>query len=113
MDEFCETSSWETNSALSDQEKDGENRAKSQGVDSREDSDSQESITSDKLVQDRWEENECRKFQKKWHDLQAQIQIYESQVTNGNPNLPAVMQAKEALKLKKKEQSLIESLCSI
>ena len=37
--------------------------------DSRDDSNSEDTVSSDKLPQDRWEENECQKFHKKWHDL--------------------------------------------
>ena len=55
LNEFCETSSWETNSALSDtdmERAEGEHHrgAKSHGVYSREESDSQESVSSDKLL---------------------------------------------------------------
>ena len=83
--EFCETSSWETTSAPSEEDPSVNVRGaafhNSHGHkphsggqnDSREDTGSDQSESSEKWPQERWEENECQKFQEKWHELQRDI----------------------------------------
>lgn len=44
-----------------------------------------ESIDSEKLPQDQWEDNECDKFLHKWYDLQKEIKKLEEKVSTSDP----------------------------
>lgn len=81
LEEFCETSSWETSSARSQDEEDrryaGNKSRKSMQNDSQADSNSEESLPSEKMAQDKWEEHECDKFIDKWIELNKEISNLE------------------------------------
>ena len=99
LSEFCETSSWETSSAVSEnarQEskhgKAGGEKQSAIGRDSREDSCSEDSVTSEKLPQDRWEDTEYDDFKRMWRELQHEINDLENDLFDLNPNLPTTVQ---------------------
>ena len=92
LNEFCETSSWETNSALEEEEfaMNTGGQSSSAYPQSRrnpsesaanqvagEESDSDESLKSDQMTQERWEEMECDKFHKLYYDLDREIKRLE------------------------------------
>lgn len=101
LEEFCETSSWETSSVKS-QDAAGNtlNANKERGYDSRDDSQSEDSVASEKLAQDKWEDNECEKFHQKWHLLQREIDEIEEKILTMPANAPATVKEKATLNQK-------------
>ena len=91
LNEFCETSSWETNSALEEEEfalntngqsssaypQSRRNPSESAANQAAEDSDSDESLKSDQMTQERWEDMECDKFHKLYYTLDREIKQLE------------------------------------
>ena len=92
LNEFCETSSWETNSALEEEEfalnSGGQssgtypqsrrnNPSESAANQAAEDSDSDDSLKSDQMTQERWEDMECDKFHKLYYTLDREIKQLE------------------------------------
>ena len=63
---------------------------------------SEESVSSDKLPQDRWEDNECDKFRDKWVELNREINELEKRKAgqpSHNMNQQALLESQLAHKV--------------
>ena len=74
LGDFCETSSWETTSVLSEEDSNvnvrkAVHKPHQGGLHEEREESSSESELSEKWPQERWEENECHKFNSKYKDL--------------------------------------------